>query len=70
MHLLEGLQGSGTFFLDEHHILATSKHFAGDGGTFEGIDQGDVRVPREQFEALHVSPYYPAIDSCTPNNHG
>ena len=62
---VRGLQGSGDSFLDENHILATSKHFAGDGGTFEGIDQGDVRMPREQFEALHVSPYYPAIDSCT-----
>ncbi len=62
---VRGLQGTGDTFLDEHHILATSKHFAGDGGTFEGIDQGDVRMPREQFEALHVSPYYPAIDSCT-----
>ena len=62
---VRGLQGTGDSFLNESHILATSKHFAGDGGTFEGIDQGDVRIPREQFEALHVSPYYPAIDSCT-----
>ena len=62
---VRGLQGSGDSFLDNRHILATSKHFAGDGGTFEGIDQGDVRVTRELFEALHVSPYYPAIDSCT-----
>ena len=62
---VRGLQGSGDTFLNDRHILATSKHFAGDGGTFEGIDQGDVRVTRELFEALHVSPYYPAIDSCT-----
>ena len=51
---VRGLQGSGDSFLDNRHILATSKHFAGDGGTFEGIDQGDVRVTRELFEALHV----------------
>ena len=62
---VRGLQGTGDSFLDENHILSTSKHFAGDGGTFEGIDQGDVRIPKDQFEALHVSPYIPAIDSCT-----
>ncbi len=52
-------------FLDSNHILATAKHFAGDGGTNEGIDQGDVIISRELFESIHVSPYYPAIDSCT-----
>ena len=62
---VRGLQGTGDSFLDDNHILATSKHFAGDGGTFEGIDQGDVRIPKEQFQALHVSPYISAIDSCT-----
>ena len=62
---IEGLQGTGAEFLDSNHILATAKHFAGDGGTNEGIDQGDVTISRELFESIHVSPYYPAIDSCT-----
>ncbi|MEK9650490.1 MAG: glycoside hydrolase family 3 N-terminal domain-containing protein [Gammaproteobacteria bacterium] len=62
---VRGLQGSKDEFLDKNHILATSKHFAGDGGTFDGVDQGDVRIPRERFEELHVSPYYSAVDSCT-----
>lgn len=62
---IEGLQGTGKEFLDSNHILATAKHFAGDGGTNEGIDQGDVIISRKLFESIHVSPYYPAIDSCT-----
>ena len=62
---VKGLQGEGDEFLDENHILATSKHFAGDGGTFDGIDQGDVRLSKEEFYSLHVSPYIPAIDACT-----
>ena len=62
---VKGLQGEGDEFLDENHILATSKHFAGDGGTFDGIDQGDVRLSKEEFYSLHVSPYTPAIDACT-----
>ena len=30
----------------ERAILATAKHFLGDGGTAGGKDQGDTRVPR------------------------
>jgi len=59
-----GLQGRGDTFLDDNHVMATAKHFAGDGGTFEGIDQGDVRVPMEVFEELHIAPYYDAIEAC------
>jgi beta-glucosidase len=43
--LLEGLQGQpGTAsFLDAAHVVATPKHFLGDGGTFGGVDEGDNR---------------------------
>ena len=39
-----GLQGAadGVHFLDAQHVLATPKHFIGDGGT-DGVDQGENR---------------------------
>ena len=36
--MINGLQGEGETFLDNNHVIATAKHFLGDGGTFEGVD--------------------------------
>lgn len=60
--LVEGLQGvPGTpGFLDQRHVLATIKHFFGDGGT-GGIDRGDTTGPVDQIERVHLAPYPPAI---------
>jgi beta-glucosidase len=53
----------------DHGILATAKHYAGDGatdfGTGEGdnlIDRGDVTVSMEEFRATHLAPYKVLID--------
>jgi beta-glucosidase len=42
-------------------ILATAKHFAGDGGTAGGVDRGDTVVAEAAFRRLHVDQYAPAI---------
>lgn len=50
-------------------VLATAKHFAGDGGTTFGtggpqgalLDQGDTRLDEATFRQLHVRPYLDAI---------
>ena len=42
-------------------ILACTKHFAGDGGTKDGIDQGNTICDEPTFRKLHVAPYLPAI---------
>ncbi len=44
--LVEGLQGKvgATDWLRGAHIVATAKHFVGDGGTTNGKDQGDNTV--------------------------
>ena len=41
-------------------VLATAKHWVGDGGTIGGVDQGDT--PNAELEALHIPPYLPALD--------
>ena len=37
------------------------KHWVGDGGTSEGIEQGDTRVNEAELRRLHVAPYLPAL---------
>lgn len=44
-------------------ILASAKHFAGDGATERGIDQGNVVLTEAEFRDLAVSVYVPAIEA-------
>lgn len=52
---IEGLQAEG--------IIATAKHFIGDGQTNEGDDQGDVIVTKEELLALNKPAFDAAIDA-------
>jgi beta-glucosidase len=56
---IQGFQG--TDVTASSNILATAKHFAGDGGTAGGVDQGDTVLDEATFRALHVAPYEDAI---------
>jgi beta-glucosidase len=60
--LIEGLQGSpGTpGFLDAAHVLATAKHFVGDGGT-GGRDEGDNTESETELRDVDAAPYVSAI---------
>jgi beta-glucosidase len=78
--IIDGLQGQGhDSRIDEDHVLATAKHYAGDGDTeFDAataaanvgkpwweqrytIDQGVTVASHEEFMAIDVAPYGPAI---------
>ena len=54
--MIDGLQGQGDEFLDDNHVLATAKHFLGDGGTKDGVDQGNTIISSLQAKAnvLHA----------------
>jgi beta-glucosidase len=58
--LVRGLQGRLTADGD---VLATAKHFAGDGGTSGGIDQGETRSSSADYARLHGAGYYAALDA-------
>jgi beta-glucosidase len=67
---LEGFQGRNTKDLaDPAHVLATAKHYAGDGDTKYGsstsgtytIDQGVTVTDRAHFNAIDLAPYIPAV---------
>tara|TARA_Y100000768_G_scaffold93209_1_gene67359 strand:+ start:3116 stop:5548 length:2433 start_codon:yes stop_codon:yes gene_type:complete len=59
-----GLQGEGDSFLDNNHVIATAKHFIGDGGTFEGVDQGNTIISEIGLRELHGYPYFDALNAC------
>jgi beta-glucosidase len=61
--IVEGIQGKlGTDeFLNEDHMMATAKHFVGDGGTTGGIDQGDTAVSEATLRDQQAAGYPPAI---------
>jgi beta-glucosidase len=60
--MLLGLQGQpGTpQFLDASHVIASPKHFVGDGGT-DGKDQGDNLSSEAELRDVHAAGYPPAI---------
>ncbi|MFG1705926.1 glycoside hydrolase family 3 N-terminal domain-containing protein [Nonomuraea sp. M3C6] len=59
--IVDGLQDNG--------VLATAKHYVGDGGTEYGsstngdytIDQGVTKVSRQELEAIHLPPFVEAV---------
>ena len=69
--VIDGLQGAPGELADPDHVLATAKHFAGDGLTAYDdslagtgaypIDQGVDKVDRATFDELAVAPYWPAV---------
>ncbi|MGV9564928.1 glycoside hydrolase family 3 protein [Streptomyces sp. NPDC003480] len=70
--IIQGLQGraDGRDLNRNDKVLATAKHFVGDGGTEYGssttgsykIDQGVTKVTRQQLEAVHLAPFQTAVD--------
>jgi beta-glucosidase len=67
---IDGFQGTRTSDLARNdHVLATAKHFAGDGDTTYGtstngtytLDQGVTITDREHFDKIDLAPYYPAV---------
>jgi len=62
--MIFGLQGEGDDFLGPNHMLATAKHFIADGGTTDGIDQGNAVISEIGLKNLHGKPYFKALDAC------
>ena len=61
--MIEGLQGRpGTpEFLSPGRVLATAKHFLGDGGTDKGRDQGDNLASAAELREIHGAGYLAAL---------
>ena len=55
-----GLQGEHETFLGKGRVLATAKHYLGDGGTEDGIDQGDNIASEVELRDIHAQGYFTA----------
>jgi beta-glucosidase len=60
-----GLQGEPTEGGKLQHglVAASAKHFLGDGGTSNGLDQGDTQVSEEDLIRIHAAGYQAAINA-------
>ena len=63
--MVKGIQGApGTpAFLDANHVLATAKHFIGDGGTDQGIDRGNNLSSEQALLDIHGQGYITALEA-------
>ncbi len=57
---VRGLQGN---LRADGNVLATAKHFIGDGGTFQGVDRGETRVTEAELAATHGLGYVGALEA-------
>ncbi|MBV1851561.1 glycoside hydrolase family 3 protein [Catellatospora tritici] len=57
--IITGLQG--TALGGPASVLATAKHYLGDGGTTAGDDQGNTQLTEAQLRAIHLPPFQAAV---------
>lgn len=61
--MIEGLQGKKGAILNENHLVATAKHFIGDGGTLDGADQGNNTTTEKELIRIHAQGYVNALNA-------
>ena len=61
--MVTGLQGlsSSADFLGAGRVIATAKHYVGDGGTDGGVDRGDNLSTERQILEIHAQGYLSAL---------
>ena len=62
--MIRGLQGAPNSqdLLAHGKVLASTKHFLADGGTYQGVDQGDAKISEVELRDIHGKPYGQAIE--------
>jgi beta-glucosidase len=58
--IITGLQGGA--LNGPASVLATAKHYLGDGGTTGGDDQGDTQLSEADLRAIHLPPFRAAVE--------
>lgn len=57
--MITGLQGASLAAAGS--VLATAKHYIGDGGTTNGVDQGNTQITEAELRTIHLPPFRAAI---------
>src|SRR5690606_3792515 len=62
---VEVLHGEGVSdkVLTNNHVIATAKHYNGDGGTLNGVDRGPTQGNEQHLRDIHGAGYFSAIES-------
>jgi beta-glucosidase len=58
--IVNGLQGRS--LSAPGSVLATAKHYVGDGGTVGGKNEGDTNISEAELRAIHLPPFKAAVD--------
>lgn len=61
--MVSGIQGDAVGRPKTGNVIATAKHFLGDGGTTNGVDRGDTKVSEQELMSIHGAGYIAALDS-------
>jgi len=63
--MIRGLQGppDRPNLLARDKVIASTKHYLADGGTKNGVDQGDAQISEAELRDIHGLPYGPAIEN-------
>jgi beta-glucosidase len=63
--MVRGIQGDDVApgIYKPKNVVATAKHFVGDGGTTQGIDRGDTALSEQELVNIHAAGYISALDS-------
>ncbi|MDE2795913.1 MAG: glycoside hydrolase family 3 protein [Gemmatimonadota bacterium] len=55
--------GAGLPALGPEGVVACAKHWVGDGGTRDGVDQGNAVMDEEELRRVHIAPYVSALEA-------
>src|SRR3546814_10990392 len=63
--MIHGLQGppGGTNLLAAGKVIASAKHFLADGGTKDGVDQGNADIGEQELRDIHGLPYGAVLEN-------
>lgn len=57
---VDGLQGNG--YDHPYNVVGSAKHYIGDGGTTDGIDQGNTEISEAELREIHLPGYITTIN--------
>ncbi|WIX88074.1 glycoside hydrolase family 3 N-terminal domain-containing protein [Amycolatopsis sp. DG1A-15b] len=57
--IITGLQGRR--LNQPGSVLATAKHYVGDGGTTGGVNEGNTEISEQELRAIHLPPFKAAV---------
>jgi beta-glucosidase len=59
---INGLQGRGSQRFDKNHVVATAKHFVGDGEPLLGENGAAVEISLRSLHEVHLPPFKAAVE--------